>query len=509
MTPERWRRINEIFHAALDQDDDGRDRYVREACGGDAELLREVQSLLQSHAGSQEYLEAPAWQVAADLMRDDETALAPGETIGHYRIVQEVARGGMGVVYRATDEVLNRPVALKSLPAEYASDRTRRERLVREARIAAQLNHRAIATVYELIESDHVLYIASEFVEGITLRRELHDGPLPPAHLLGTLTEIAAALCTAHAHNIVHRDLKPENIVRRADGQIKVLDFGLARTVAGSGSSTATVFTEAGVVAGTPGYMAPEVLSGQPADARSDIFVFGLLAWELATGRHPFGASPHSQMARLHDLSAGQDVKVPGHLPLAGLDAIVRRCIARRPEDRYQTSDGLLDDLRALKGAPDIYLHAIPRAPLVLSAESGLWWWRFHQRMMAAVVASTPIWVWIVRRAIGAAGVWTFFVVLALAIGAVMLRLNLLFTSRVQPDSLPDHHARLSRWIRWVEASLSFVLLCVAATVSGQREATAALLLGLGTVIAASLAVIEPNTTRGAGFDRPAPTRKG
>ena len=504
MTPERWRRINEIFHAALDQDNGARDRYVREACGGDGELLREVQSLLQSHAGSQEYLEAPAWQVAADLMRDDETALAPGETIGHYRIVQEVARGGMGVVYRATDEVLNRPVALKSLPAEYASDRTRRERLVREARIAAQLNHRAIATVYELIESDHVLYIASEFVEGITLRRELHDGPLPPAHLLGTLTEIAAALCTAHAHNIVHRDLKPENIVRRADGQIKVLDFGLARTVAGSESSTATVFTEAGVVAGTPGYMAPEVLSGQPADARSDIFVFGLLAWELATGRHPFGASPHSQMARLHDLSAGQDVKVSGHLPLAGLDAIVKRCIARRPEHRYQTSDALLDDLRALKGSPDMIGPA-----LVLSAEPGLWWWRFHQGMMAAVVASTPIWAWIVRRAIGAAGVWTFFLVLALATGAVMLRLNLLFTSRVQPDILPDHHGRLSRWIRRVEASLSAVLLCVAVTVGGQREATAALLIGLAIVIAASLAVIEPNTNRGAGFDRPAPTRKG
>ena len=175
MTPERWRRINEIFHAALDQDAGARDRYVREACGGDEELRREVQSLLESHSRSQEYLEAPAWQVAADLMRDEETALAPGTTIGKYRIVQEVARGGMGVVYRATDEVLNRPAALKSLPAEYASDRTRRERLVREAQLAAQLNHRAIATVYELIESDHALYIASEFVEGITLRRELQD----------------------------------------------------------------------------------------------------------------------------------------------------------------------------------------------------------------------------------------------------------------------------------------------------------------------------------------------
>jgi hypothetical protein len=492
VTPERWRRINEIFHAALDHDEGARDRFVREACASDEELVREVLSLLNSHARSHDYLEAPAWQVAADLMRDEETSLVPGQTIGKYRIVREVARGGMGVVYRATDEVLNRPVALKSLPAEYASDRTRRERLVREAQIAAQLNHRAIATVYELIESDHALYIASEFVEGITLRRELQDGPLPLAHLLGTLTEIAAALCTAHALSIVHRDLKPENIVRRADGQIKVLDFGLARMVVRSESPTATVFTEAGVIAGTPGYMAPEVLAGQSADVRSDIFVFGLLAWELATGHHPFGASPHSQMARLHDLSAGQDVRVTGHLPVAGLDAIIRRCISRRAEDRYQTSEALLDDLRALQGTRVV--------TAVLPAESGLWWWRFHQRMMAAVVASTPIWAWIVRRALGAAGVWTFFVVLALATAAVLLRLNLVFTSRVHPNILPDHHARLSRWIPWVEATLSAVLLWVAANVAGEREATAALLISLAVVIAASLAVIEPTTTRGAGF---------
>jgi hypothetical protein len=503
VTPERWRRINEIFHAALDQDDGARDRFIHEACAGDEELLREVQSLLATHARAHDYLEAPAWQVAADLMRDDDAALAPGQTIGKYRIVQQVARGGMGVVYRATDDVLNRPVALKSLPAEYASDRARRERLVREARLAAQLNHRAIATVYELIESGDALYIASEFVEGITLRRELQDGPLPPAHLLGTLTEIAAALCAAHAHSIVHRDLKPENIIRRTDGQIKVLDFGLARIAAGSDSPTATVLTEAGIVAGTPGYMAPEVLAGQSADARSDIFVFGLVAWELATGRHPFGTSPHSQMARLHDISAGQDVQISGELPLAGLDAIIRRCLRRRTEDRYQTSEALLDDLRSLHGSRGVVVSAP-------AAQPGLWWWRFHQGMMAAVVASAPIWAWIVRRSVGAAGAWTFFIVLALATGAVMLRLNLLFTSRVHPAILPDHHARLSRWIPWVESGVSAALLWIAANIGREREATAALLVSLAIVIAASLAVIEPTTARGAGItDAGPPARKG
>ena len=502
MTPERWRRINEIFHAALDQDASARDRFVREACDSDEELLREVISLLNSHARSHDYLEAPAWQVAADLMRDEEAALAPGQTIGKYKIVQEVARGGMGVVYRATDEVLNRPAALKSLHAEHERDPSRRRRLMQEAQIVAKLNHRAIATVYDVFESDHVLYIASEFVEGITLRRELQDGPLPPVQLLGTLTEIAAALCAAHAQNVIHRDLKPENIVRRADGQIKVLDFGLARTVAVSGASTATVLTEAGIVAGTPGYMAPEVLAGQPADMRSDIFVFGLLAWELATGHHPFGASSHSQMARLYDLSAGQDVNVTGPLPVAGLDAILGRCMSRRAEDRYQTSDALLEDLRALRALPPVVFPAPP-------ADSGLWWWQFHQRMMAAVVASTPIWVWIVRRSLGAAGVWAFFVVLALATAAVLLRLNLAFTSRRYPALLPAHYARLSPWLRGVELSLCAVLGVVALNIAGQRDETAALLICLAIVIAASLAVIEPTTTRGAGLDPSEHTPKG
>ena len=143
-------------------------------------------------------------------------------------------------------------------------------------------------------------------------------------------------------------------------------------------------------------------------------------------------------------------------------------------------------------------------------AESGLWWWRFHQGMMAAVVASTPIWAWIVRRSLGTAGAWTFFVVLALATGAVMLRLNLLFTSCVHPAILPDHHARLSRWIPWVESGVSAALLWVAVNIGREREATAALLISLAIVIGASLAVIEPSTARGAGItDGASPTRKG
>jgi hypothetical protein len=491
-----------MFHLALEQDPAARERFVREASGGDEVLAREVLSLLRSH-GTDRHLEQPIWAVAADLLRDEEP-LEPGHTIGKYQIVREIARGGMGVVYRATDTVLERPVALKSLPSEYASDRTRRERLVREARLTAQLNHRAVAMVYELVEADGRLYIASEFVPGITLRRELQDGPLPPSHLLSTLLEIASALAAAHDHNIVHRDLKPENIIRREDGQIKVLDFGLARSVSTTDFATSTRLTEAGAIAGTPGYMAPEVLSNRQADARSDLFVFGLMGWELATGRHPLGANPHSQMARLHDITAGAEPALAGPLPVGGLEHVLRRCACRLPEDRYQSAEALLDDLRSLQ-----HFDSAPGVP----GGTRLWWWQFHQGSMALVVASSPVWGWIARNWITVPrGTWIFFAILALAVASVTLRLNLLFTSRVHPDILPEHHRRLSRWIPWTEGALSLLLLWAAALISSNHEAWAALFISLAIVIAASLVIIEPTTTRGAGLaqaDRSRPAADG
>jgi hypothetical protein len=493
VTPERWRQINDLFHAALEHDAAARESYVRRVAADDSELVPEVLSLLASHVRSSGYLDLPAWAVAADLMIEDEPTRA-GQTVGKYRIVRAIASGGMGVVYQATDEVLGRSVALKSLPADYAQDKTRRERLVREAKLAAQINHRAIATVYELVDADEQLYIASEYVPGITLRQELDDGALPPTHLLGTLLEIAAALAAAHAHNIIHRDLKPENIVRREDGQIKVLDFGLARTVSGSsGAPTSTRFTEAGIVAGTPGYIAPELLSDRQPDARSDIFVFGLLAWELATGKHPLGSNPHSQMARLHDITAGAEPSLTGTLPIEGLDRILRRCLQRSPGERYSSADLLLGDLKSLQSN---------RPVLVKPAEaSTLWWWRFHQGMMAGVDVTTPVFAWIVRTAITRPrGTWLFYAILALATAAVTLRLNLVFTSRVHPELLPDHHARLHRWVVASEALLTLLLLLIAALIGDTREATAALFISLAIVIGASLAIIEPTTTRGAGL---------
>ena len=449
--------------------------------------------------GTGGYLEAPAWAAAADLILDDST-LPPGHAIGKYRVVREIARGGMGVVYCATDQVLGRTVALKALPADYTHDVPRRQRLVREARLAAQLSHRAIATVYELVEDSEQLYIASEFVPGITLRRELQDGALPPTQLLGTLVEIAGALAAAHAHNIIHRDLKPENIIRREDGQIKVLDFGLARALPGQHAATTTGVTEHGMIAGTPGYMAPEVLDNRPADARSDIFVFGILGWELAAGLHPLGKTPHSQMARLHDIAGGAEPPLTGSLAVAGLEDILRRCAARDPERRYQTADALLDDLRKLQ--------RIDSSPAIAGPRPRLWWWQFHQVSIAVIVASTPLLGWMARRWTALPrGTWVFLAVLALATASVTIRLNLLFTSRVNRDLLREHRRRVAPWLLGIEAALCTVLLWSAAMIGSAaatelQEAAAAVLMTLAIVIAAALAVIEPATMRGAGLQR-------
>ena len=496
MTPERWKQVNELFHAALEQPADVRDAYIQRTAAGDADLQREVLSLLQSHRNSG-YLDRPAWAVAADLLSEEEPSRI-GQTVGKYRIVRPIASGGRGGVYQAADEVLGRSVALKALPAEYAQDKTRRDRLAREAKLAAQINHRAVATVYELVEADGQLYIASEYVAGITLRRELEDGPLPPAHLLGTLSEIAAALSAAHALNIIHRDLKPENIVRREDGQIKVLDFGLARTVASdAGAPTSTRFTEAGIVAGTPGYIAPEVLNNRDPDARSDIFVFGLLAWELATGRHPLGANAHSQMARLHDITAGAEPSLTGSLPVPGLERVLRQCLRRLPDERYASAVLLLNDLRSLQQSRPA------TAPAQAAPESPMWWWRFHQGMTAGVDVTTPVFAWVVREMVGRPlGTWIFYAVLALATAAVTLRLNLVFTSRVHAEMLPHQHSSLYRWILAAEAGLAVLLLAIALLIGQDHEAYAALFISLAIVIAASLAIIEPTTTRGAGLGK-------
>ena len=471
MNPARWKQVNAVFHAVLEQPADQRRTFLDKTAIGDTELVREVESLLRAHASSADFLETPAWGLAPELMFDGEDSLA-GKTIGPYRVIEEVGRGGMGVVYAAEDTRLGREVALKVLTPEFNNDPGRRERLRREARAVAALSHPSIATIYALEEYDGALYMVSELVRGENLREEVSRGPLPRARLLDTLLAIAEGLAAAHERGIVHRDLKPENVIRRTDGQVKVLDFGLARTAGGTSDPTITKLTMAGAAIGTPGYMAPEQVSGGIIDARTDIYAFGVLAAELATGRHPF-------------TSGSTEWTAPEIEPL------VRRSLNAIPDQRYRSGAEIAAALREIRAGG--------RAP---SSGDPTWWWRFHQAATAIVLSVMPVMAWAMRGSTGIRpyGSWLFFVVLALATVSVTLRLNLLFMARVQPAMLSHHRARVFPGVPILDTALALLMIGAALRLAGERDEVAGFIIGLGVVTIASVFLIEPATTRAANI---------
>jgi hypothetical protein len=491
---ERWHQVNSLFHQALDLDGDARTALLRKTADADPELAREVESLLHHHREDPGVLDAPVWTVAADLVADDEPSRV-GRQIGPYTVLEELGRGGMGVVYAARDERLGRTVALKALAPEFTRNRRHRDRLAREARAAAAFTHEAIATVFALEEIDGELYIASELVSGRTLRSELAQGPVARDLLIPTLIEIASGLAAAHARGVVHRDLKPENLIRRHDGHVKILDFGLAR-ITDPDVPTVTRLTEPGTAPGTPGYMAPEQIGDVDVDGRTDIFSFGVVAWELATGQHPFGSNPALMLARMME---GRPATLPHQLANPALEAIIRRCLRVSPAERYASADELVEDLRKL-GTPS---GAAAVAPVTADESGGLYWWRFHQIIMTAVDVATPILAWIARPSIPAGfRMLVFLAVLALATAAVTLRLNLLFTARIHPSRLAHHRRRLFRWIAGAETGIAILLLGAGLVIGENGPATAAIVISLAIVVLISLVLIEPATTAAAGLDR-------
>ena len=465
MNKERWRQVNEIFHTALEQDTATREAYVQTATAGDPDLQREVNELLATHEKSPDILDRPAWEVDPQLALGDEGSLV-GKQIGKYHVIEVVGRGGMGIVYAATDN-LSRTVALKALPAEYTRDPVRRKRLIREALAAAAVSHPAIATVFSLEETDDEVYIISELVHGRTLREHLRDGPMPSRELLPVLISIAEALAAAHERGIVHRDLKPENVIRRDDGQIKVLDFGLARPIEPGQMSQLTQ----GFVIGTPGYMAPEQMTpGAEIDVRTDIFAFGVLAWELATGELP---------------TAG----FSRELPLPGLSRVVRKCMHRTPADRYPSARALLGALKRLgRDGHDTF-----------------WWWQGHQIIVSALNAAAPAAVWAVRPWVGKPGGSMLFILsLALAAISVAVRLNLFFASRVYPDTLMEHRARVFPAIAILDTLLAGSVLAVGVIIAlHDHDGIAAIFVAFAAVLLVLLSLIEPATTEAAGLSRP------
>ena len=226
---ERWQKIKELFHAALELEANERRAFLDQTCKGDSEMRSEIESLIAAHHQPDSLIDKPAFEAAANLLAADLPALASGRTIGAYKITRQIGRGGMGEVYLAQDSRLGRRVALKMLPAHFTSDEDRLRRFQQEARAASALNHPNIITIHEVGQIDEAHFIATEFVEGCTLRSAIESGAIKTRDALDVVIQVASALRAAHEAGIIHRDIKPENIMIRPDGYVKVVDFGLAK----------------------------------------------------------------------------------------------------------------------------------------------------------------------------------------------------------------------------------------------------------------------------------------
>jgi hypothetical protein len=429
-----------------------------------------------------------------------------GKTVAHYRILEKLGEGGMGVVYRAEDTRLGRSVALKALPAEFARDPVRRQRFVQEARAAAALSHAGIAAVYALEEVGEELYIAFEYVKGQSLRTLVTTSGLELDTLLRIAAGIADALAAAHALGIVHRDLKPENILRTPEGTTKILDFGLARFMPEQQQETASVrLTSAGTIVGTVSYMSPEQLEGKEPDFRADIFSFGVLLYELATGVRPFdGASSSSTISRI--LTA-EPVPLIQRNPVAPpeLDRIVRKCLRKRREERYQSTRDLAVDLetlaRELRGTGGVALggeaaeeSAFLRQKSLLATASPRRWWEIHEIVQTIIAVSVVYLGWLATEHTGAT--WLFIMLLVLSAGVASLRIYLLGMAIISPAALPKENRRLSRWIEGSELGVVLSLFILGGWLVRGHLGLAALLIGVGMGGMVLVFLIEPAIRR-------------
>jgi serine/threonine protein kinase len=368
MEPERWQQISGIFKSALALKPEERPAYVADKCGDDESLRHQVEQLIESHqqADQHSFIESHAVAEVASLLVPDSPAEVPdslekGQQIAHYRIVRKLGEGGMGEVYLAEDTRLDRTVALKIVPADLASDKRRMQRFKQEAKLASSLNQPNILTIYEFGDIDSLHFIASEYVDGTTLRYYVKENQLKLPEIIDIGIQVVAALDAAHEARIVHRDIKPENImVRRRDKVIKVLDFGLAKlTERVSGRSVRSeteantavmVRTMPGSVMGTVYYMSPEQAQGLHIDERTDLWSVGVVIYEMVTGTVPFvGVTSSHTIVDILEKEPPPLGKPGARAVPPELQRIVSKALAKDPGERYQTAKDMLIDLRNLK----------------------------------------------------------------------------------------------------------------------------------------------------------------
>jgi serine/threonine protein kinase len=357
-TPENMQQLEELFHEAVSLDPHERADFMARARISHPELVDAVESLIVAHEKSSSPIDSPAYEGAAEMIADSQPALVAGQVVGHYQVIAPLGKGGMGEVYLANDAKLDRKVALKLLPSEFTDHKERLRRFIQEAKAASSLNHPNIITIHEIGQTDIGHFIATEFIDGKTLKQRMAQTRMTLPEILEVSMQAANALQAAHAAGIVHRDVKPDNIMLRPDGYVKVLDFGLAKlTEKSPQSKTADLEidtmvkadTKPGTVLGTVNYMSPEQARGQVLDQRTDVFSLGVVLYEMTAGRTPFAAA--TSMDTLVSILE----KDPPPLDEYASDVpdefqrIISKALRKDREQRYQTIKDLLIDLKSLK----------------------------------------------------------------------------------------------------------------------------------------------------------------
>jgi serine/threonine protein kinase len=378
MTPERWQQINDLYYAALERRATERAKFLDQACAGDEELRADVWALVQADEAAGVFMSSSALEVTARRLATQHDASLLGKKIGPYQVMALVGAGGMGEIFLAEDTRLNRQVVLKLLPQEFTQDPERVRRFKQEARAASALNHPNILTIYEIGEHENIHFIATEFIDGLTLRQRLRVGTMKLSEVLDVMIQVASALAAAHQAGIIHRDLKPENIMLRRDGYVKVLDFGIAKLTEefrreqttrsdNSLASRAPLKTEPGKIMGTARYISPDQLLGRELDGRSDIFSLGVVLYEMVAGCAPFeGATTGAVMAAILNHEPPPLVRYARTVP-AELERIVEKALQKDREQRYQVSKDFMLDLKNLKLELEVEARLRRSAPVQVS----------------------------------------------------------------------------------------------------------------------------------------------
>jgi tRNA A-37 threonylcarbamoyl transferase component Bud32/Tfp pilus assembly protein PilF len=378
MESDQWKQLDKLLHAALQRAAEERDAFLRQACAGDEELEREARSLLILEQKAEAFLERPAIEMAAQLAvgeqsddREETGVLRTGSVVSHYRILGKLGSGGMGVVYEAEDLRLRRRVALKFLHERFARDARACQRLEREARAASSLNHPNICAIHGVEEHEGQPVIVMELLHGESLKEKIRRGPLAFKELLNLAIQAAGALEAAHANGIVHRDIKPANLFVTPEGRLKILDFGLAKVMPALAANNLTIgdsLTYEGVIAGTTAYMSPEQARAEELDARTDLFSFGVVLYELATARQPF-----ERTNAITTIDAILNARPPAPTTLnpllpAAFDTLIARLLEKQTERRYPDSGSVRAKLLRVQSNPGPLAGRVGRKRLAIAA---------------------------------------------------------------------------------------------------------------------------------------------